>query len=191
MQNIADVFDAVISFFCPIKNLSVNTDVMVAAVAEEYIYADVMFSCQICGDACKETNGKFMQYSVRMGLPPYFRRQALAWTPHSGAKSVAVDAKNPLFFNALKPEPKKRHGCSKRVQIHNSKRFFGEAKWASKTFASLRFMLILSCKLLSSMLYFASCRLARLCRQACSFYALTSATMRMPLMPCLLKVRKL
>ena len=77
------------------------------------------------------------QYSVRSGFPPYFRTQAFACTPHSGARSVAVEASKPWLRNALTAEPKYGAGVPNGSMSTMSNRFLGEALQLSTQLASL------------------------------------------------------
>ena len=60
------------------------------------------------------------------GRPPYLRTQAFACTPHSGAKSVAVDASKPLLRIARKANPNKGAGVPNGSTSTTSKRLSGE-----------------------------------------------------------------
>src|SRR5665647_2428836 len=100
----------------------------------------IPISCFAANEAMQPANNRTAnswQYSVLRGLPPYFRTQAFACTPHKGAKSVAVAASNPLFFRALNAESKYGTGVPNGSISIMSKRFFGDALELKIQLASL------------------------------------------------------
>ena len=52
VQNVPQGFDAFIRFFCTVDNLAVESNVVLAAVVENYMDADVMF-CRQGGGAAR------------------------------------------------------------------------------------------------------------------------------------------
>ena len=95
------------------------------------------FAAKVAVQPAKSRTASSWQYSVRMGLPPYFRMQALACTPQRGARSVAVEANKPLLRIARSAESKYGAGVPNGSTSIMSNLFFGEALQLKTQFASL------------------------------------------------------
>ena len=114
------------------------------------------FAAKVAVQPAKSLTASSWQYSVRMGLPPYFRMQALACTPQSGARSVAVDANKPLLRIARRAESKYGAGVPNGSISMMSNLFLGEALQLKTQFASLCLTAISFSSPLSCTLCFAS-----------------------------------